>query len=171
AAGVAVLCATGVAAAVGVAFDRSLERPDWRPVARALGPAPANVGRAIFVERYGNLLPLSLYQPGLRFMPRGGALVDELDVIAVRSPRQDACWWGAACNLLPSQLQGSYPVPGFHVVGVEHVLQFTILRMRSATPVHLTRQMVSRALTPTDRRRHNGLIVEGASAPTRGAAR
>jgi hypothetical protein len=39
-AGVAVLCATGVAAAVAVAVDRNFERPGRRLVARALEPAP-----------------------------------------------------------------------------------------------------------------------------------
>jgi hypothetical protein len=158
-AGVAVLCATGVVAAAGVAVERNLERPDWRPVARALGPAPANAGRAILIQHYLTLMPLSLYMPRLRFIRRGGALVDELDVIAIRSPQQDACWWGAACNLIPSQLQRSYPVPGFHVVGERHILQFTLLELRAARPVYLTRRLVSRALTATELR-HDGLILQ-----------
>ncbi|MGH2894506.1 MAG: glycosyltransferase family 39 protein, partial [Solirubrobacteraceae bacterium] len=43
----AALCAIGVTAALGVAADRNLQRPDWRYVARILGPAhpaPARVG-------------------------------------------------------------------------------------------------------------------------------
>ena len=158
-AGAAVLCATGVVAAVGVSVDRQVERPDWRPVARALGPAPAHVGRAILIQRYANLRPLSLYQPRLRFLPRRGALVDELDVIAIRSPQHPACWWGAACNLIPSRLQAAYAVPGFRVVGKERILQFTLLRLRSATPVHLTRHMVAQALTTT-RLRRDALILQ-----------
>jgi 4-amino-4-deoxy-L-arabinose transferase-like glycosyltransferase len=159
-AGVAVLCTTGVVAAVGVAVNRNLERPDWRPVTRALGPAPAQrAGRAILIQHYRTLLPLSLYLPRLKFMPRRGALVDELDVIGIRSPQQVACWWGAACNLIPSHMQRSYPVPGFHVVGERHILQFTVLFMRSARPVRLTRAMVSGALTNTEPR-NDGLIVE-----------
>jgi mannosyltransferase len=158
-AGAAVLCATGVVAVVGVAVDRNLERPDWRLVARALGPPPAHAGRAILIQHYAVLLPLSLYQPRLRFIRRGGALVDELDVISIRSPQQVACWWGAACNLIPSQAPASLPVPGFHVVGEQHIAQFTLLRLRAATPVYLTRQMVSRALT-TSGLRHDGLILQ-----------
>jgi hypothetical protein len=80
-------------------------------------------------------------------------------VIAIRSPQQDACWWGAACNLIPSQLQRSYPVPGFHVVGERHILQFTLLELRAARPVYLTRRLVSRALTATELR-HDGLILQ-----------
>jgi len=159
--GAAVLCATGIVAAVGVAANRNLERPDWRPVARAIGPAPAHVERAILIQHYRTLLPLSLYLSHLRFMPRGGAVVDELDVISIRSPQQDACWWGAACNLIPSQIQSSYPIPGFRIAGEERILQFTLLRLRAARPVHLTRQMVSRALVNTELR-HDGLILERA---------
>ncbi|HWC86958.1 MAG TPA: glycosyltransferase family 39 protein [Solirubrobacteraceae bacterium] len=163
AAGAAALCAMGVAAAVDVAVNRHLERPDWRPVARALGPAPAGAGRAILMQHYRTLLPLSLYVPRLRFMPRGGARVAELDVIGIRSPQENACWWGAACNLIPSQVQRSYPVPGFRVVGEEHILQFTLLRLRAATPVHVTRAMISRALTTTGLR-HDGLILQSPGA-------
>ena len=170
AAGVAILCATGVVSAVGVAVNRSLERPDWRPLARALGPAPAHVGRAILIQHYKVLLPLSLYEPRLRFMPGGGALVDELDVISIRSPQENACWWGAACNLIPSQLQPSYQVPGFRAVGEQHILQFTLLRLRAARPVHLTREMVSRALRTTELR-GDGLILESPSLPSPGVAR
>jgi uncharacterized membrane protein len=42
----AVLCATGAAAAIGVASDRNLQRPDWRGVARVLGSqVPRAAGR------------------------------------------------------------------------------------------------------------------------------
>jgi mannosyltransferase len=58
----AVLCATGIAAAVGVATERQLERPDWRAVAGVLAPAPAG-GRAILIQHYRDRLPLSLYTP------------------------------------------------------------------------------------------------------------
>ena len=160
---VAVLCATGVVAAVGVAVERSLERPDWRPLARALGPPPADVGRAILIQHYKTLLPLSLYQPRLKFIRRGRALVDELDVIGIRSPQQAACWWGAACNLIPSQMQLSYPVPGFHIVGERQILQFTLLELRSTKPVYLTRQLVSRALSTTELR-NDGLILQSPGA-------
>jgi hypothetical protein len=166
AAGAVVLSAAGIAAAVDVAVNRNLERPDWRLVARALGPPPADAGRAILIQHYRTLLPLSLYDPKLRFMPRAGARVDELDVIAIRSPQENACWWGAACNLIPSQLQSSYPVPGFHVVGERRIAQFTLLRLRSATPGRLTRPMVAGALTRTELR-HDGLILQQPGAARR----
>ncbi len=151
----AVLCAIGVSTAAGVAFDRNLERPNWRVVAGALGGhAPAG-GRAILVQHYRDLLPLSLYEPGLRSWPgrtagRAGIRVRELDVVSFTSPRGAGfCWWGSACNLWPSRMQASYPVAGFHPVSERHALQFTILRMVSSRPVRLTSESVSRALQTT----------------------
>jgi hypothetical protein len=148
--GAIVLCATGVATAGAVAFDRNLERPDWRVVARALGAVPAG-GRAILVQHYRDLLPLSLYQPGLKFWPgRAAIAVRELDVVSFTSPPSAGfCWWGSACNLWPSKMQPSYSIPGFRPVSERHVLQFTILRLESSAPVRLTGRAVARALTST----------------------
>jgi hypothetical protein len=156
-----VLCATGVAAAVGVATDRSFQRPDWRAVARVLGPRPpaGSPGRAILIQHYRDLLPLSLNLSGLRFMGRPGAEVSQLDVISISAPRVPLCWWGAACNLSPSAMQSSYPIRGFHVQWRRRALQFTILRMEASRPVHLTPREVSRALTTTSMRR-DGLLVQ-----------
>jgi mannosyltransferase len=153
----AVLCAIGITATIGVASDRTLQRPDWRPVARLLGAAPApsaarhgvEPGRAILIQHYRTLLPLSLYLPGLRVMPASGARVTELDVIAVRSPQEPLCWWGAACNLIPSRMQRRYAIPGFHVAWTRHELQFTIKRLVARRPVRLTPAAVSHALHAT----------------------
>jgi hypothetical protein len=153
------LCAIGVGAAVGVAADRNLQRPDWRAVARTLGTRPASApGRAILIGHYPDLLPLSLYLPGLKVLPRRGAKVDELDVIAISSPQQPLCWWGAACNLIPSQMQASYRVPGFRELWRRRVLQFTIMRLVSDRPLLLTRAAVASALTTTTLRRDDLLV-------------
>jgi mannosyltransferase len=160
-AGAAVLCATGVVAAVGVMSERNLQRPDWRGPARALGPRPAagaSAGRAILVQHYRELLPLSLYVPGLESFPHRGSRVSELDVISIAAPRVRLCWWGAACNLTGSQMQSAYPIPGFRIVSRTQAFQFTVLRMVTATPLRLTSQMVSRALTTTSLRRDELLI-------------
>jgi 4-amino-4-deoxy-L-arabinose transferase-like glycosyltransferase len=137
----AALCAIGVAGAGAVAFDSNLQRPDWRAVARLLGPrpAPGSPGRAILVQRYRTLLPLSLSMPGLTFVcdpldPRAShrceraPAVSELDIVAMRAPRP-GCWWGAVCDLAPSKLQNRYPIPGFHVVWVRHSYPFSVMRM------------------------------------------
>ncbi len=161
----AVLCATGVAAAIGVAAERNLQRPDWRAVARVLGPRPAPAavagasGRAILVQHYRDLLPLSLSMPGLKFWrDHRPETVRELDVVSISAPRERLCWWGAACNLTPSQMQGSYPVPGFHELWVRHAFQFTVMRLVSDKPVVLTPAKVSRVLTTTTLRRDELLI-------------
>jgi mannosyltransferase len=156
----AVLCATGVVAAVGVTTDRSFQRPDWRPLASTMGPRPPaqSRGRVIVIQRYRDLLPLSLSLPGLHFMRSGSAEVNEFDVISISAPRVALCWWGAACNLSPSTPQRSYPLPGFHVAWLRRVRQFTVVQMESPRPVRVTRADVSRALTTTPLARDDLLL-------------
>jgi hypothetical protein len=128
------LCAIGLIAAVGVARDRSLQRPDWRGVAALLGTRPSGAartgGRAIVVQNYKDLLPLKLYLPGLEFVPSHHARVSELDVVSFTDPpTAGLCWWGSACNLRPSYMQASFPVPGFRPVWRRHIYQFTVQHM------------------------------------------
>jgi hypothetical protein len=156
------LCAIGITGAVAVTAHRSFQRPDWRAVARTLGtlPAASSPGRAILVQHYRDLLPLSLYLPGLKFV-RGsaGADVTELDVVSISAPRVDLCWWGAACNLSPSRLQSSYPVPGFRVAWRRRAYQFTMLHMvATGGPVLVTRASVARVLRTTTLRRDELLV-------------
>jgi hypothetical protein len=150
------LCAIGVTAAIGVAADRNLQRPDWRAVARELAPAHPTasvVGRAILIQHYRTLLPLSLYLPHLHVLGRRGARVNELDVIAMSSPQQPLCWWGAACNLIPSRMQSRYAIRGFRTEWTRRVLQFDIQRLVARRPVTLTPEDVARALHSTRLRR------------------
>jgi hypothetical protein len=157
----ATMCAIGITAAVGVDFDRHLQRPDWRPVARAIGPLPdsGSEARAILIQHYRTLLPLSLYLRRLHFMNRTGARVSQLDIISIRSPQEDLCWWGAACNLIPSQMQHRYPIQGFHDDWRRHVRQFTILQMSSNRPLVLKPRGVSAALWTT-MLRHDALLLQ-----------
>jgi mannosyltransferase len=152
-AGAAVLCAIGLIAIVEVTITPNLQRPDWRPVARALGPPPRHVdgdgGRAILVQHYRTLLPLGVYQPRLRLLGRSGAPVTEIDIIGIDAPYSASCWWGAACGLTASQLQSTYPIPGFRAVSRERVSRFSILRLRADRPHRLTPRMVAGALTTT----------------------
>jgi mannosyltransferase len=157
----AALCGTGVAAAIGVALNRNYQRPDWRGVARVLGarPSPGVSGRAILVQLRLPLLPMSLYMPGTKAWPHhgtdtyniytGSQSVQEFDVVAMSSPRGNQCWWGSACNLVPSQLQSAYRIPGFRPVWIRRFDQFTIMRLRAQHPVVVSSQMVSSALTST----------------------
>jgi mannosyltransferase len=137
----ATLCAIGVTAAAGVAFDRSLQRPDWRRLARLLGPAPGPgaPARAILLQRYRTLLPLSLYMPRLHFLRQGTATVRELDVVAMQAPRVALCWWGATCNLDASKLHSGSPVPGLRVLWRRSSYPFTVERLvATGKPVMLT---------------------------------
>ncbi len=139
-----VLCAIGVTTTAAVAFDRTLQRPDWRKLAQLLGQNPPPGGRVLLVQRYRTLLPLSLYLPGLKWLPglaihqgqkvppglrHGSASVSEFDIVAMRAPRVDLCWWGATCNLTPSTLRSSYPIKGFRVLWRRSVYPFTVERM------------------------------------------
>ena len=111
-------------------------------------------GRVILIQHYRTLLPLSLYMPGLHFCaPSSRSACDEIDVISMSSPQQPLCWWGAACNLIPSQMQTQLPDPGFPDLWVRHVHRFTIMRLVAAHPVILTRRTVASGAA---RRRRSG---------------
>jgi hypothetical protein len=157
------LCGIGVFAVGAVAFDRSLQRPDWRGVARVLGPRPTvGSGRVLLVQHYRTLLPLSLYMPGLKFW-RGHnpppVSTTELDIVSIAAPRVPLCWWGSACNLTPSTMQASYPLHGFRELWVRHVYQFTIMRLVASKPVTLTQQEIASVLTTTSLR-HDELLLQ-----------
>jgi len=162
----AVICGLGVFAVGSVAVDRSFERPDWRALVHVLGarPAPGVGERAILIQEYGDPLPLALYLPGLKFWGVGAnaryagfglalrspkLVVSELDVISDTSRHSPSCWYGAACELWPSRMQASYPIPGLRELWRKRVLQFTVMRLVSRRPVTLTSAIVSRALRTT----------------------
>jgi hypothetical protein len=154
------LCVIGIFSALGVAADRDFQRPDWRPVARLLGSHPVAGQRLILIQHYRDLLPLSLYIPGLRFMRGRGARVTEVDVVSFTSPRSAGfCWWGSACNLWPSRMQSRYPVPGFTAGSPARVNQFTVLRLRTqGAPVFVSPRAVARTLRTTNFRNDELLI-------------
>ena len=156
------LCAIGVASTIGIASNRDYQRPDWRGVSRLLGPVPSGGGsRAILVQHYRDLLPLSLYLPRLRFMSRHGAGVSELDVVSFTSPRTAGfCWWGSACNLWPSRMQATYAIPGFRPVWRRRVNQFTVLRMVPAAGRATVRPAAVWRAVRTTRPRNDELLIQ-----------
>ncbi len=158
----AALCAIGVVGAVGVHADRAYQRPDWRGVARVLGirPSAGTGARVILVQHYRDLLPLSLYFPGLRFIRGRGATVRELDVVSFTSPPSGGfCWWGSACNLWPSRIQAGYQIQGFHELWRRQIYQFTVLRMVAASPTRVAPAEISSALHTT-RLANDELLVQ-----------
>ncbi len=169
-AAVVAVCAAGTATAIGVAVERRWQRPDWRVVARLIGPrsAPGIGPRAVLVQHLSVLLPLSLYVDDLHFWPgaRAGAVgggrtvrVRELDVISFTAPRASLCWYGAACNLTGSRAQRRYAVPGLRQVWRRHVLQFTVVRLESPRPVAINLTIVARALRTTHARSDELLLA------------
>jgi mannosyltransferase len=150
--GAVALCGVGLAATIGVLTDQDFQRPDWRAVARVIGPTrPTGTGRAVLLQQYPGLLPLQLYMPHLQFLPGRGGRIDELDVVAAPASAIGwFCWWGSTCNLKPSRLDTAIHIPGFHAAGpVMRAGQFRVYRLRSNTPVRLTPGVVSRGLTST----------------------
>jgi mannosyltransferase len=161
----AALCLIGLAAAIGVARERALQRPDWRGVAALLGTRPtgpaATGGRMVLVQHYRDRLPLALYLPHLDFVRTHRARVSEFDVVSFSAPPSAGfCWWGSACNLWASRMQASYPIPGFRPVWRRHIYQFTVLHMVAVHgPVLVRASEVARLLTTT-RMRQDELLVQ-----------
>jgi uncharacterized membrane protein len=156
------VCVIGAVSAIAIANNRDFQRPDWRAVAHLLGARPParSPGRAILIQHYRDLLPLSLYVPGLRFLHRSGARVSELDIVSFTSPPSAGfCWWGSACNLWPSRMQGSYSVPGFRLSWRRRIYQFTVLHMvATSAAARITPAAVSRVLRTTTLREDDLLL-------------
>ena len=153
----AVFCAIGMASALGLDHSYVNQKPDWQAVARVLGPhpsalAPAGSRRLIVTKHNGGILgipQLAPYMHGLTFKaPRWSRDIGEVDVILVRRlPGQGRlCWWGAACNLMPSAGQSTFPLAGFHVAGTQTVKQFTIVRLIASRPRSINRGRLARML-------------------------
>lgn len=104
----------------GVAAPQEFKRTDWHYVAQQLGTVAT--GRAVVVEHLGSL-PLSLYRPGLRTMPKQGAAVGEIDVLTTQ----------------PTAPPTVSPVPGFSLVETRGIGQgMTLVRFGSPKPVAIS---------------------------------
>ena len=137
--GAVALCTVGVVAVVGVAVDARFQRPAWRAVAHALGSQPDRA--AIFAVDGCQLLPLSLNVSGLHFAPVDGAVVKEIDVIAVANQVwYTTCIQQKRSGPILRQL-GSFRATG----GPVRINQFSVLRLRSSVPVRVTQQTFTAA--------------------------
>jgi 4-amino-4-deoxy-L-arabinose transferase-like glycosyltransferase len=142
AATISVLCVVGVALAIWTAATPAAARPDWEPVATALGPA--EVPRAItysspFVVPLIHDLP-NAYEPA----PGGTATVQE---IALIEPRAVPDYSVGPCSSLgvcsadspvpsPGEFGLSIP-PGFELVDEGQTSLFTYRRYRRSRPYEL----------------------------------
>ena len=139
---VALLCLTGLALAIWNAATPAAGRPDWDPLAAALGPP--EVPRAIeypspFVVPLLHDLP-NAHEP----VPGEIFTVQEIDVVEFRQVRDygiGPCWWAGVCG--GTQDVGFaeglfFPIPrGFELVEEGQTSLFTYRRYRAAHPVEL----------------------------------
>jgi hypothetical protein len=135
-AGAALLAALSVLVVASVASEPRFQRQNWRAAAEALGPAHG--ARAVYVAPGGNLERIGIvdaigyYAPRLRFFPPGGAVVGEVDVVAM-----------AGGGLQPTALRRRLRELGFVGSGSAHGTRYDVLRFRAASPVRLTRRALA----------------------------
>ncbi len=86
-----------------------LQRPNWRAVARALGPAPCP--RAILASDGTTADPLKIYLPGVRWtQPAGDSmLIREVDVVGADQGPPAAAGCGPLARALRSTASILYP--------------------------------------------------------------
>lgn len=93
------ICAAGIALSVWVAATPAAQKPDWRELAAALGPA--GEARTIAGPSADNQ-PLLLYLPGAELAPPGAAAeTSRLALVSYRGVADHAigpCWWGTVCG-------------------------------------------------------------------------
>jgi hypothetical protein len=176
----AAICALGLTATISVLTDYALQRPDWSAVVQALGPWPAGHGvpadaRRLLVFQENPWLEslTQVYMTDTHYLARTGHYRDraydvrEIDVVANSASRQALkhwlCWWGAACNLYPSELRRSYSIPGFREVSIVHVKQFSIMRLVAASPELVNRHQLVRALGVT-KLNQSGILIQRSPA-------
>ena len=131
-----VLLASFVYAQVKISDNAQYQRPDWRGVARALGPASAT--RAIVANDGSTATdPLAIYLPGVPWTggPAGPVTVDEVDVVGHR--------WQTRAPALPAgtRLVSSHTVDDFLVD------RFSIAPARALTQSQIT-AIAGQLLTP-----------------------
>jgi 4-amino-4-deoxy-L-arabinose transferase-like glycosyltransferase len=127
-------CIAWAGASAYLLTSSDLQRPGWRAVAAALGPAAVN--RAVVAPHAG--LPLRLYltrrelDHGLAPSTPRSANVSEVALVGVAAEHRQGCWWGGMCQL-PSRLRPRLvpPAPGFRLSRTLRVGRFTITVFRS----------------------------------------
>jgi hypothetical protein len=129
-----VACVAWAGATAYLLTSKDIQRPDWRAVARAVGPASGD--RAVVAPHAG--VPLRLYltprdlDHGIAPSKPANANVSEIAVVGVRARHRQGCWWGGTCQL-PLRLDPRLapPAPGFALAGTRRVGRFEIALFRS----------------------------------------
>src|SRR5206468_2563783 len=109
---------------VEVDANPTLQRFDFRGVARSVG-APS-VARAIVLSPQVGEAPLAAYMRDLRLLPPAGARVSEVDVVGMHSQDEST-----------RDRRPRPPTPAFRQSGAAVTDTYTIVRYRSAAPVHV----------------------------------
>lgn len=135
-AGVAALCAVGVAVTALVARDSEYHRSNFRTPAEAIG-APREP-RALVVPPFLSPIVLDVYLDGLRPLPPGGMEVAEVDVLSPRNSRV-----GGRDAARPAAPRA--PTPAFRLVERRYAEDYTLIRWRAPEPVLVTQAAVDRA--------------------------
>jgi len=132
AAGLAVLgaiCAACVGVVVASADEPKFGGEDWRGAARALGAAPAD--RAVVLWLGVGEVAFELYRPNAVPLPEAGALVREVDVVAVGANHDAA---------LETRRQALFPPPPFRRAGRIEGRFFAVVRFVAPVPRRVRRQ-------------------------------
>jgi mannosyltransferase len=125
-AGLAVLCAAGLASIVGVSLEPTWQRDDWRGVAETLGPAEAP--RALVVQPASGRRPLAVYLDKLSTLPDEGVPIAEIaSVYPVRRELEGA-------HPAPPPRGEPVQAPGFSPAGRRLADTYSIFLKRAATP-------------------------------------
>jgi 4-amino-4-deoxy-L-arabinose transferase-like glycosyltransferase len=147
-AGASALCAIGLATVTAVALNPHLQRPPWRAVARAID---SGTDHAVFeVNGCALVTMLSPYVPGLHVAPAAGAMEREIDVIVAAGQRN---WyevafsgWYVVCEPQPRPVALPRRLGSFRAVGPPvRIGQFSVIRLRSPTPVKVSQSTFSAA--------------------------
>jgi mannosyltransferase len=129
AAGVAALCAIGVASVAIVAADETFHREDWRGIAEKLGPPKGP--RGIVVPPTSGELGLDIHIGRLTRVPAAGALVSEVDVVTPRSTKLGGATSGRPVHLQP-------PRPGFRLAEKRYDETITLVRWVAPAPLRVS---------------------------------
>jgi mannosyltransferase len=157
-----VLCGIGITSTIAIASNYYMQRPSWQRVAELLGPLPAHGHRVILIFRNDGGPPLALFMPQLRYFREPVANdVSQIDIISASDIHHlgGFCWWGSACNLIPSKLSRSYQIPGFHVSSRARFEQFHVLKLVSEQPTTVTRESIAQAVHHP-RLLHDSLLLQ-----------